>query len=360
MSKQVNKTLIGAFILGAAALTVVGILALGGGNLLRESNRYVMYFSGSVKGLSVGAPVQLKGVPIGNVIDMNLVFISDNDSFINQVIFEVPENHVKIAGDLPNEGLQKKRITTETTVYKLIDNGLRGKLQLQSFVTGQLLVSLDFFPDTPVELMGFAQDLLEVPSLPSDMEALAKTFDAIDFQSIVESIKNAAQGIDALATSPELHEAVVAVNDTLKGYRQLAANLDRQVTRLSDETSATLADVRQLIATTDSQIPPMTTGITDTAAEVRKTVANLDQRLQPVMENIEATTVAARDAFQQAEVMLTNLTTLSEEDSALIYQIEETLAALRKVAGAVALLADYLGRHPEALLQGRQAVKENP
>ena len=86
----------------------------------------------------------------------------------------MPENHVKIAGDLPNEGLQKKRITTETTVDNLIHNGLRGKLQLQSLVTGQLLVSLDFFPDTPVELMGFAQDLLEVPGWPSDMEALAK------------------------------------------------------------------------------------------------------------------------------------------------------------------------------------------
>ena len=72
MTSPVNKSLIGAFVVGALALAVVGILALGSGSLFRESNRYVLYFSGSVKGLGLGAPVQLKGVTIGKVTAIHL------------------------------------------------------------------------------------------------------------------------------------------------------------------------------------------------------------------------------------------------------------------------------------------------
>ena len=359
MSKQVNKTLIGTFILGAAALAVVGILALGGGGLFRESNRYVMYFSGSVKGLDVGAPVQLKGVSIGKVIEMHLVYNYEDKSFLNQVIFDVPKGTVVVAGDPALNGPQKKSLSTETSIEDMIENGFRAKLGLQSIVTGQLLVAFDFYPDTEINLMGFDDDFQELPTLPSDMDALTKTFESIDFPAVAESISNAAKGIDELANSPELHEAVATVNETMKDYRQLAINLDRQVTRLSDETAATMAAVRQLIATADSQLPPMTTGITDTAAEVKKTFANIDHRLQPVMVNLEAATVSARDAFQQAETMLGNLTHLSDEDSALVYRLDRTMTELRKAAGALTLLADYLSRHPEAILQGKQAAQED-
>jgi paraquat-inducible protein B len=118
-----------------------------------------------------------------------------------------------------------------------------------------------------------------------------------------------------------------------------------------------MVDIRQLVKTADDQIIPMATGITGTAADIRKTVANFDDRLQPVMQNIEDTTASARDAFQQAELMLGNLTHLSDEDSAMIYRIDETMAQLSKAAAALTLLADYLSRHPEALLQGKGAAE---
>lgn len=359
MSKQANKTLIGAFILGAVALTVVAILALGGGNLFGETRRYVMYFPGSVKGLGVGAPVQLKGVTVGTVKEIHLVYDRWENLFLTEVLLEVPEEgSVKIIKNRDEKESQKERFILKTTVETMIANGLRAKLQLQSFVTGQLLVALDFYPDAPVNLMGFDNDYEELPTLPSDMEALAKTFDAVDFQSIVDSAKNAINGIEDLATSPKLHEAMGTLNDTLSVYRQLATNLDRHVVQLSSEVTMTMADARHLIQTADGQIPPMATEITGTAADLRKTIANLDNRLQPLMQNLENTTIAARHAFQQAEAMLSNLTTLSEDDSAFVYQIEETLAEVKKAAGALAVLTGYLGRHPEALLRGRQSAEE--
>ena len=66
---------------------------------------------------------------------------------------------------------------------------------------------------------------------------------------------------------------------------------------------------------------------------------------------------AARDALAQTEAMMTNLTDLSDENSLLVYRFNETLTEAGKAARALALLADYLNRHPEALLQGKKAVE---
>jgi len=357
MKKEVNKTLIGAFILGAAALAVIAVLVFGGGNLLQDSDRFVMHFSGSVKGLNVGAPVQLKGVTVGKVIDINLEYSPADKSFFTQVIIDVPIGSVKIIGKADSDAADNQQQATEANILNLIEAGLRAKLDSQSFVTGQLLVAFDFYPDTPVNLMGFKDDLQELPTLPSDMEALAKTFDSIDFTAIAESISNAAEGIDKLANSPDLHEAMAAINDTLKRYGKLASNLDGHVAQLSTEVAATMVDIRQMVKTANGQISPMATGITDTAAEIKMTMANLDDRLQPVMQNLEATTASARDAFQQAQAVLANLAHLSNEDSALLYRIDDTLTQLSKAAAALGVLTDYLGRHPEALLQGKGAAK---
>ncbi len=94
MAKEANKTLIGAFVLGAAALIVAGILLFGGGRFFKKSVKIVAYFDGSVKGLGVGSRVQLKGVTVGQVKDVRLLFNQDNLSFINRVIIETAPGKV--------------------------------------------------------------------------------------------------------------------------------------------------------------------------------------------------------------------------------------------------------------------------
>ena len=99
MQKDVNKTLIGAFILGAAVLAIIAVFVFGGGSLFQDVERYVMHFSGSVKGLNIGAPVQLKGVSVGKVIDINLEHSTTDKSFFTRVIIEVTREAVKIIGE---------------------------------------------------------------------------------------------------------------------------------------------------------------------------------------------------------------------------------------------------------------------
>jgi paraquat-inducible protein B len=62
MGRRANPTLIGAFIIGAVALIVIGLLILGRGHFFSETRTFVLYFEGSVKGLNVGAPVDLQGL----------------------------------------------------------------------------------------------------------------------------------------------------------------------------------------------------------------------------------------------------------------------------------------------------------
>ncbi len=348
--------MIGAFITGAAALVTIGILSFGSGSLFQETTKYVMYFPGSVSGLGLGASVKLKGVPIGKITNINIVYNKDNNTFVNQIVFEVQEGSIKAIVRSMHEGSEKKRLITDTNVPKMIEGGLRGKLKVNSFVTGQLVVDCDFYPNKPFELMNFEGDLQEIPTLPSDMEELAKTLDSIDLKSIVNSVKDMITGIDTLVNSPDLIKSVSTLSEALEGYRDLAIHLDRHVAQLSTGATAVMTDAQKLIRAADDRLGPVTEDISGMTTELRRMVTNLDHWIQPVLEDTKVATTAARDTFRQAEAMLGNITYLTDENSTFVYRVDETMVAIRKAAGAVAVLTEYLSRHPEALLTGRQSV----
>jgi paraquat-inducible protein B len=67
MSKPANKTLIGAFVVGAVALAVAAIVLFGSGRFFKDMDQWVAIFPGSVKGLNVGSPVVFRGVQVGQV-----------------------------------------------------------------------------------------------------------------------------------------------------------------------------------------------------------------------------------------------------------------------------------------------------
>ena len=62
MDRQASKTLIGAFVVGAVFLIVAGVLIFGGGQFMKKSQKYVLFFKGSVKGLNEGASVLFRGL----------------------------------------------------------------------------------------------------------------------------------------------------------------------------------------------------------------------------------------------------------------------------------------------------------
>jgi paraquat-inducible protein B len=153
MSTKVNKTAIGAFVLGAVALAVAAVLVLGAGKFFTTVHTYITYFEGSVKGLNIGSPVMFRGVKVGEVTSISIMFDKATNKLKIPVVFNLePE---KFKGT--KEEFQRDPKTIEKAVKEL---GLRTQLQSMSFVTGQLMVALDFFPDKPAILPGSARSIM--------------------------------------------------------------------------------------------------------------------------------------------------------------------------------------------------------
>src|SRR5208283_1209649 len=157
MSKKVNKTVIGVFVVGALVLLMCSIVVFGSGELFKRTNKFVLYFDGSVKGLAIGAPVMFRGVSIGTVKDISLIYDSKAGTIMLPVIVEIEQGRIKGAPSFGNLDGDKKMIAL----------GLRGNLEVQSFLTGQLMISFDFYPDKPAKLRGIANQYPELPTLPS-------------------------------------------------------------------------------------------------------------------------------------------------------------------------------------------------
>ena len=165
MSSKANPSAIGAFVIGGLALAIGAVLVLGGGRFFEDSSTYVMYFDGSVSGLRIGAPVEFRGVQVGEVRD--IIGTVNEELEIQIPVF------VRFGGDRLRSTSEGARIAdTEQAIPILIQRGMRAQLELQSLVTGQFYIELDFHPESPARFLGDGVHR-EIPTIPSRMSELA-------------------------------------------------------------------------------------------------------------------------------------------------------------------------------------------
>ena len=209
MSKKVNKTVIGVFVTGALVLLMVAIVVFGSGDLFKRTNKFVLYFDGSVKGLSLGAPVVFRGVNIGTVKDISLIYDSKAGTILLPVIVEIDQGRIKGTpsfGDLDGD-------------KKMIALGLRGRLEVQSFLTGQLMISFDFYPDRPVILRGILKGYPELPTLPTSPD-IFETIENLPIKEIAKNLEATTQGINKLVNSSEIPRSLYDFQNTLQETKQ--------------------------------------------------------------------------------------------------------------------------------------------
>ena len=131
MSERANPTLIGAFLLGAIALVVAGLMVFGGGRFFTETVTYVAYFPETISGLNDGAPVNFRGVKVGTVRRIEVQLDAQDLSVKIPVYLRLERRRIReIGGTIPEINF----------IPELIERGLRAQLQLQSIVTGQLSI----------------------------------------------------------------------------------------------------------------------------------------------------------------------------------------------------------------------------
>ena len=324
MAKKANPAAIGGFVVGAAALLVVGVLVFGSGKLWKATRPWVSYFPGSVKGLQVGAPVTFRGVKIGQVTSIKAVLnVRDEPlTILTPVYWEYDTDMVETVG-ISRAELNKMAAAGRPVDQLLIKRGLRAQLQLQSFVTGQKFIQIDFHPDTPIRLVGVDTDVPEYPTIPSSLAHLTKSLEELPLREIGDAALNLLHHADQLVNSPEVKAVLRSANETLKTYDKVGRDIDSKI----------IPQTSKLVKNIDTQIIPQTS----------KLVRDLDSQVTP----------AARDALKEAEATLATYRDLMAEGSPVRYELVVLLSEAAAAARSIRVLTDYLERHPEALLAGK-------
>ena len=331
MTKKANPKLIGAFVLGAVALAAIGVVIFGSGRFFAQKFEWVLFFPGSVKGLTVGAPVTLEGVAIGTVTDVKVVFDRETLKFFAPVYVEVFPDRVKDIGEYSAEQLEEIETDPDEAIGLLIKKGLRGQLDMQSLLTGKLQVALSMHPGSKVHYARIERGVPEIPTLPTTIQQLAKALENLDIKGMAEDLRKTLAAVEQVATSPELAEATTSLNQTLKDFGKLARNVD-------------------------SRVGPLTTSIEGTMKDTQKLVQNVNAQVEPTFADLQETLKTAQTAIEKAEVALTSVSDVVDADSALMYELTSAIKELQVMAQSINALAGYLQRQPDSLIRGKVSL----
>ena len=261
-----------------------------------QKMHYILHFDESIRGLTVGAPVEFRGIKIGQVVDIKSEFDMEKTSPRITVLVETEPQRWKVAGT----ALSRTADDAKKNISKLVAKGLRAQLKTGSLLTGQLFVDIDFHPDAPNAQVKYGEKFPELPTIPAPLliitarvnDFLSK-LETVPIEQIGKDLGDTLQNVKRLTGSKELLEAVQALNETLQHARQLVQNLDSNV---APEIGSTLD-------------------------QVQKTLVSVEGTLG--------------------------------KDSPLQHEMTQALKELAEAARALRILADYLERHPDAIIFGK-------
>lgn len=329
---------IGSFVLGGLALFVGGILWFGGKQYFQPKVEYVVYFDSSLSGLIVGAPVSVQGVQVGTVKQIDIMLDKDTLTVLKPVVLELDlaTMHDLHGAELTRGfGREKER----ANLQKMIDAGLRARLELQSLLTGRLYVELSFYPGQAAHLVGRDYEgHMELPSIPTrtdelrnTLEDLVRQYRKIPFDKIMQD-----------------------VTATLSNIREFTSSDDFKAARR--DLALALGDAHLMLEKINHKIDPMSDRFVATASEMQGLMRDLRGEMKPLLKNSDSALVAAEKALATADATLQKLQ--SALDSAETFtspdsNLDRAIAELHATSRAVRDLADYLERNPNALIFGR-------
>jgi paraquat-inducible protein B len=249
----------------------------------------VLHFTQSLRGLSVGAPVEFHGIIIGEVKSMGFEYDETRTRPRFPVGIEIYPKRLLAFVPRGSQQIQMDEAGRRARWNALIERGLRAQLRSGSLLTGQLYVALEFFPNEPKAQVDWTKTPPVLPTVPSTLEEVQETLS------------------------------------------KLAKKLDKL------ELAEIGADLRQTLGT-----------LNRTLESADKLVKQLDADVTP----------AARSVLDEARRTLNTAERTLAADSPLQQDARDALRELSRAAQALRVLADYLERHPEALIQGKKGDKQ--
>ena len=273
-----------------------------------EKVRFVMFFEDSVRGLTVGAPVEFKGIKVGSVIGVRLEYEERTGAFRIPVVVELEPERILDRGE-------RMKKAPRDAFQSLVKRGLRARLQTGSLLTGQLFIDLDMQPKTPIRLVGAGRTELELPTVMGNLEQMTT-----QMKGIVDKLDK----VDIVAIGSELQS-------TLKGTAAIAnsPNLDKTIADLA----ASLSSLRGIL---------------------RK----VDDRAEPITANLEQALAAARDALEKSKATMAAVEGVLSPESPMHDNAARLAQELSSTAKSLRSLVEMLERSPQSLLFGRKPTGE--
>jgi paraquat-inducible protein B len=257
-----------------------------------EKRYFILHFNESIRGLTVGAPVEFRGIKIGQVVDIKAQYNIETISPEITVLIETEPQRWEIIGELSGDDKDRWK--------KQVTKGLRAQLKTGSLLTGQLYVDLDFHPDAPEAQLKFDGQYPEIPTIPAPLQIITARvnellgkLETVPIEKIGKDLGDTLENVKRLSESKELLEAVKALNGTLQETRQLVQKLD-------------------------SNVAP---AISSTLDQAQKTLVSVEGTLG--------------------------------QDSPLQHEMRQAVKDLGEAARSVRILLDYLERHPNAIIYGK-------
>lgn len=325
MSERANPTAIGAFALGAIAITILGVAVLASATWFQSRTTFVSFFPESVNGLENGAPVKFQGVPVGRVTAINIQIDPRDDSFQVPVEYEI---------DLP-------RLTTSRGTFvnledpavmeRQIKKGLRAQLQMESFVTGVLYMELSYRLDSSPPRM-FETDSTRHPQIPTTPSLMASIGGGAG--SLLSEILKILNRVNSMLGDVNVREVNAAVMQSAKAVEALV-------------TSASLT-------ATMREMPGAAVQLKRTLAEAERLASRAGVVLDSVGPSVTGASTEAVTTLRELRKTLEEAHGLLSADTGPGYALTGALTSMREAADALRILISALEQNPEMLLRGKK------
>jgi paraquat-inducible protein B len=266
----------------------------------------VSYFSGSLHGVARGSEVTMRGLKIGEVTDVRLLYDEAKKAIVAPVYFEVQPERIVGVGNRVYD-------TDEKAVEALLERGLRASLQSTSLITGQQSIALAFATDAPSAALQREDGDFVIPTtesggfeeLASSATELVDKVRTIPFDAIGQNLSGILRSVNDATKGPELKSALASLQTTLASAQDMVKQLDRNM-------------------------GPASKRLPEISADLQKTLTN-------------------------ANKLLVSLDSGYGNDTKLNRDMNRLMVEFTGAARAIRSLADMLQRNPEALIKGRAA-----
>lgn len=257
-----------------------------------------MYFSESLRGLQPGAPLDFRGVVIGEVKSIGLEFDRTTHTFRFPVDAVTYPTRLLPRRSGPPDPNAPPLPDPMKILQGMIDHGLRAQLRPGNLLTGQLYVALDFFPRAAKAALKTEGDVAEIPTIGGSLG---------EFQSQISELLGKFNKIPYEDISTDLRATLRSTTSTLQA------------------TEKTMTSAQQLVDQLGATVPP---------------------ELDKALKDLRATLAQARSTIDTAGQSLS-------PDAAWQLQLRQSLTEITRAATSLRTLSDYLERHPESLLRGK-------